>query len=136
MASSSLGLWHWECQGVPMAPPGQGLAARAYHTISDKSRAAGGYQGNPSPGHQAPPWVWRQAKASLGLGLVGGSCPGRAGLCGAGDLPCCSIAGAGTDGPKGLKWGPGQVGGGPRAWAGTVKAVGAFSDMTKKSHFY
>jgi len=25
--------------------------------------------------------------------------PGRAGLCGSGHQPCCSIAGAGTDGP-------------------------------------
>ena len=31
---------------------------------------------------------------------------GRAGLWGAGDQPCCGTAGAGTDGPGGLNWGP------------------------------
>jgi len=33
--------------------------------------------------------------------------PGRAGLWGAGDQPCCGVTGAGADGPGGLEWGPG-----------------------------
>jgi len=42
--------------------------------------------------------------------------------------PCCGIAGAGTGGLCGLKWGPGLWAGWAepqRAWAGVVRAVGA-----------
>lgn len=45
--------------------------------------ALGGAGGSPNPRHGASPW-------------------GRAGLWGAGDWPCCSIAGAGAEtGPRG-----------------------------------
>lgn len=39
-----------------------------------------------------------------------GPWPGRAGLWGAGDWPCCDITGAGTGGPGELKWGPEEMG--------------------------
>jgi len=40
-----------------------------------------------------------------GHGLVGPR-PGRAGLWGAGVWPCCTIAAAGVESPRGLTWGP------------------------------
>ena len=46
--------------------------------------------------------------------------PGRAGLWGAGDQPCCGIAGAGTDWPEGLKWGPAP-------WQNQVKPQGSWA---------
>jgi len=57
------------------------------------------------------------------------------GLWGAGDWHRCGIAGTGTDGPEGLKRGPGQVGVGPRSWAWTARAVSSLRDKTKKSYF-
>jgi len=51
---------------------------------------------------------------------------GQAGLWGAGDCPCCGIAGAQADGPGGQTRGPGQAGGAPRgdmgSWAGPASA--------------
>ena len=99
-------------QGLPTAPSGQGLAARAHPTAPAKSRAAGGTGTAPAlssrrlpgdrdgtrPGREVGPWV------SLARW---GPWAGRAGLWGTGERPCCSVTGAGADGPGELKWGPG-----------------------------
>ena len=63
----------------------------------------GGIRGSPSPGDRVPHWGQEWVKARLGRGPW----PGGAGLCRAGDWHCCRIAGAGTEGLKVLKWGPG-----------------------------
>jgi len=58
-------------------------------------------------------------KARLRRGPGSGvSWPCRAGLWGAADQPCCRLAGAGADGPSGLKWGPGT-------WAGWGETRGS-----------
>lgn len=59
----------------------------------------------------------------------GGPWLGREGLWGAGDGPCCSIAGAGADDPRGLTWGPGPwvvggISGGEQGQAGLEVPLG------------
>jgi len=46
---------------------------------------------------------------------------------GAGGWPCCSVTGAGADGPRGLTWGPGlqAAAGTPMMLGRAVKAGGA-----------
>ena len=60
-------------------------------------------RGQPRPGQVVGPWV---GLARQGPWL------GRAGLWGAGDQPCCSITGAGADGPREATQGPGPWAGG------------------------
>jgi len=79
-------------------------------------RAAWGTGAAPAPGVGHLPGDGDWPRPDQVVGLRGGPAqqgpwPGRAGLWGAGDRPCCGIAGAGADGPRGLTWGPG-------AWAG------------------
>ena len=81
------------------------LPARACPTIPARSRIAGDLQVSPSLRHQAPPWGQGRAEAGPGHGPAGegqaaGPCPGRAGMWGAGDQPCCGDTGAGADGPR------------------------------------
>lgn len=52
-----------------------------------------------------------------------------------GDRHYCGTGGAGTGDTERLDWGSGQVEGGPRGWSGTVRAVGALRDTTKKAIF-
>ena len=65
-----------------------------------------------------------------GPGSVG-PWPGRAELWGAGDWPCCSIAGARADGPGGLKWGPEPWVGWEESlgWAEPIRAGGALQAL-------
>ena len=97
--------------GSPRRVSGQGPAARARPTAPARSRAARGEPGQPQS---------RPSGTSLGTGTgrdmgpwVGpapwGPWPGRAGLGGAGERPCCGVAGAGADGQGVLGCGPGPV---------------------------
>lgn len=52
--------------GPHRRPSGQALAVRARPTAPTRSGAAGGHQGNLSPGHRAPPRGWAEAKPSHG----------------------------------------------------------------------
>lgn len=102
------------------APPGPG-------TQSHGRSPGGGWTGPGSPGLSHRRARRRAARApqalhtSLGTGTGQGQAlgvrvglaqqdprPRRARLRGPGDQPCCSTAGAGADGLRALKWGPGQ----------------------------
>jgi len=92
--------------GVAGTPPGLRQGPSWLWGLSQPQPGAGYLRGtdrgSPSPGCRAPPWD--------GGPRVGparrGPWPGRAGLWGAGERPCCSVAGAGADGPGGLRRGP------------------------------
>jgi len=94
-ARGSLGLGCW------VVPVGGGRA-------EPRTGLLGGTQGSPSPGGTGH--LPGDGDMDPRVGLAPGP-HGQAGLWGAGDRPCCSIAGAGTNSPRGLKWGPGL-------WAG------------------
>lgn len=107
--------------GAAAAPgvAGQDLAAMACPTTPASNRAVGEHWGDPSFRHLP------EARASGGPGLVGSH--SWAWLWGAGGRPCCGINGAGTNGPWGLKWGPGPWARGrePQRGQGQAGLVGA-----------
>lgn len=78
-------------------PSGQGLAAWAYPTAQPEAGQPGGTGAVPAPGvghlHGDGRWARGWARLSDTHSLVG--------LWGTGDQPCCGVAGAGADGPRG-----------------------------------
>lgn len=82
-------------QGTVVGPhgkeTGQGLAARVHPTTLAMSRVAGGHWSSPSTEHLPGDG----GRASPKLGCEQGQWLSRAGLLGAGDLPCCDIMGKG-----------------------------------------
>lgn len=86
------------------------------------SQEAGWLGAGPAPGTEQLPGDANRLSLSLSLDMgsqVGlawwGPWLGWARLRGAGEQPCCSVSGVGTEGPRGLVWGSGP-------WAGLQKS--------------
>lgn len=92
----------------PGCPKNQGPAARASPTTPPRA----GQLGTPSPGPREPLWGLGWAETGLGCRPTAepsseGPNLGRTMQHGAGDQPCCGLAGAGTDELARVTWGPG-----------------------------
>lgn len=116
-------------------PPGS-VPGRMWYSSTGQGFLRGSQAGPHPPGppqHRAPSlgtgqgWDRTQAHGWAQLGRA----HGRAGLRGAGDQPCSSIAGAGSDGLGGQRGVLGREGRGPRwGWSGPLKPISVLSAKT------